>query len=203
MARPRTFQPDDVIQSAMECFRQRGYQATSIRDLESATGLKAASLYHAFGNKSALFETALARYRDDVVSRRIHTHLRPELGLSGIREFFSSTYTTEPAPENGCLIANAALESNELSEPAREQVHRGLSEMQAALKTQLEHCISIGEIHPSLDVRASAGALIILYQGQLTLLRSRDPRLDINFDNVVTTVLNQFALNPKPLEVTP
>lgn len=63
------------------------FDATSVRDLELATGLKAPSIYKAFGSKSGLFEAVLDRYCRDVVDRRVSEHLRPECGLAGIRSF--------------------------------------------------------------------------------------------------------------------
>lgn len=204
MARPRTFEPDDVVGIAMAVFRQNGFRATSIRDLESATGLKAASIYKAFGNKSSLFVAALTQYRADVVARRIETHLRPENGLDGIRTFFSSTYTTEPDPGHGCMIANASLEADEFSDPAKVQLHLGLAEMRGALETQLEYCRGAGEVHSSVDTRLAAGTLLVLYQGQLGMMRTQDAHveIDINFDNVVVAVLDQLKRNQTSQERT-
>jgi AcrR family transcriptional regulator len=39
MARPREFEPDDVLDSAMRQFWDRGYRATSVDDLVRATGV--------------------------------------------------------------------------------------------------------------------------------------------------------------------
>ena len=87
MARPRSFDTDSVLTSAMMLFWQQGYEATSIRDLERASGLTAPSLYGAFGNKEALFTAALQRYVDTVIVPAIEASTA--LGLSGIRTMFN------------------------------------------------------------------------------------------------------------------
>jgi TetR/AcrR family transcriptional repressor of nem operon len=60
MARPRNFSEESVLAQAADVFARRGYNATSIDDLLSATGLQRGSLYKAFGSKRNLFEKVLA-----------------------------------------------------------------------------------------------------------------------------------------------
>jgi AcrR family transcriptional regulator len=60
MARPRNFSEESVLAQAADVFARMGYNATSIDDLLSATGLQRGSLYKAFGSKRNLFEKVLA-----------------------------------------------------------------------------------------------------------------------------------------------
>jgi TetR/AcrR family transcriptional repressor of nem operon len=60
MARPRNFSEESVLAQAADVFALMGYNATSIDDLLSATGLQRGSLYKAFGSKRNLFEKVLA-----------------------------------------------------------------------------------------------------------------------------------------------
>ncbi len=46
----------------MLVFWEKGYEATSIRDLLKATGISSSSLYEAFGDKRGIFLAALARF---------------------------------------------------------------------------------------------------------------------------------------------
>lgn len=52
----------------MLAFWKSGYNATSIQELEQATGLKRTSIYNAFGDKRQLFRRALQRYLSTVLS---------------------------------------------------------------------------------------------------------------------------------------
>lgn len=61
MARPRTFDEEDVIHLAAEVFGRLGFNGGSIDDLLVATGLQRGSLYKAFGSKRNLFAKVLER----------------------------------------------------------------------------------------------------------------------------------------------
>ncbi len=187
MGRPRIVALDDVVVAAMAVFREHGYESTSIRDLEAATGLKAASLYQAFGSKAGLFEASLERYQRDVVERRAAEHLRPELGLSGVRSFFTSTYTTEPHPTHGCLVTNSALEYATIDRSARHRVRTGLDTIRDALANQLRAAEAAGELR-DVDIDATADAFLVLYEGMLVMARTgRPPRIDM--DRTIDSVL--------------
>lgn len=62
MARPREFDEEAVLDSALRTFWENGYEGTSVEDLVQSTGLGRASLYGAFGDKEQLFERVLTRY---------------------------------------------------------------------------------------------------------------------------------------------
>lgn len=69
MARPRTFDPDKVLDAARDIFWRKGYQATSLDDITAETGLTKPSLYAAFGDKTSLFLKILDRYHERILAR--------------------------------------------------------------------------------------------------------------------------------------
>ncbi|MGZ9825664.1 TetR/AcrR family transcriptional regulator [Tsukamurella ocularis] len=60
--RPRSFDRDAALDAAARLFWEKGFEATSIRDLTEALGIEAPSLYRAFGDKRRLFEEAVGEY---------------------------------------------------------------------------------------------------------------------------------------------
>ncbi len=62
IGRPRAFDMDKALESALEVFWRKGYDGTSLTDLTEAMGINKPSLYAAFGNKEQLFLKAIEFY---------------------------------------------------------------------------------------------------------------------------------------------
>jgi TetR/AcrR family transcriptional regulator, transcriptional repressor for nem operon len=111
VARPREFDEKEVLGAAIQCFWSRGYEATSVKDLVDQTGLTAASLYNAFGDKRALFRAALDHYVDTSVGERIRRcgALPPR---NAIEAFFADILkrSLTDRDHKGCMLVNSALE---------------------------------------------------------------------------------------------
>ena len=111
--RPRKFDEEQVLDQAMTAFWTHGFEATSMADLELATGLHKGSLYGAFGNKHQLFVTSLKRYLDDM--RREKTRLLAESsgplqGVSAVLHGMLEMADDDAACPKGCLAINSLIE---------------------------------------------------------------------------------------------
>jgi TetR/AcrR family transcriptional repressor of nem operon len=111
MARPREFDEGIVLDAAVDCFWSGGYEGTSVKDLEAKTGISAASLYNAYGDKRALFRTALDRYVESSIAARMRrcAALPPR---EAIEAFFDEILdrSLSDRKHKGCLLVNSALE---------------------------------------------------------------------------------------------
>jgi AcrR family transcriptional regulator len=108
MGRPREFNETAALEAALECFWQRGYKATSMRELAASMGLTAPSLYNAFGDKQALYALALERYLDRTTRdrlRRYETSLPPK---QAIHQFFGEIIdrSVNDRDRKGCFLVN-------------------------------------------------------------------------------------------------
>jgi len=56
------FDRNAIIDKSITLFWENGFSASSMKEVEQATGLKPGSIYLAFGNKEGLFREALVRY---------------------------------------------------------------------------------------------------------------------------------------------
>ena len=112
MGRTRSFAEVDVARAARGVFWSRGYEDTSLPDLEEATGLNRSSIYHSFTSKRGLFDAAVESYLDDVVRPRLAPLGAPEVApdaletyLRGLRQAMVDHETA--LAKNGCLLLNA------------------------------------------------------------------------------------------------
>jgi TetR/AcrR family transcriptional regulator, transcriptional repressor for nem operon len=112
--RPREFSEQAVVSSAKLLFWRRGYEGSTLGDLEASTGLSRSSLYQAYGSKEGLFDEALAEYVDTFVSPRLAPMERPGSGLGDIQTFFrglARLFRGDPsAALRGCLWVNTLAE---------------------------------------------------------------------------------------------
>lgn len=60
--RPRKFDKEEALETAMKLFWQHGYEGVSVAKLAESMGINIPSLYSAFGNKEKLFMAAFDKY---------------------------------------------------------------------------------------------------------------------------------------------
>jgi TetR/AcrR family transcriptional regulator, transcriptional repressor for nem operon len=112
VARPREFDEAKALERAIKCFWDRGYEATSMRDLATKMGISSASLYNTYGDKRALFAQSLERYLDHsarTLIKRFEDSLPPK---QAIRRFIKEIlkHSMNDRERQGCFLVNAALE---------------------------------------------------------------------------------------------
>lgn len=113
MARPRGFDSSVVLDKAKQVFWSKGYEGASISDLADATGLKAGSLYNAFGDKEALYLQTLDRYGEKEVATAIAWMAKQDVrGAEAIARFFNmiAAQVDSGAYRTGCYLCNAAVD---------------------------------------------------------------------------------------------
>ena len=107
--RPLSFDKAEALEKAMHIFWRDGYRDASLADLCSAMGLTKPSLYAAYGNKQALFLSALDRYMDDCIRPAIEPLLFADTARDGIRTLLRDSVNALCDGETplGCMIANS------------------------------------------------------------------------------------------------
>lgn len=172
MARPRKFDPDDVLDRSMRAFWERGYRDTSVDDLVEATGVRPGSLYNAFpGGKRGLFLESLERYSKLVVPEKLGALGRPGAGLAELRAYFDGLVRDLTTPDGriGCLMVNStvelAAEDSEVGEVVREHMARLERNAERALRNAKRR----GEISADISPRAKATQLMATGMGLMVV----------------------------------
>ena len=123
MARPRKFDEVEVLNAAMAAFWRNGYSATTMRGLESETGVGIRSLANAFGDKDELFVASLRIYRE-MAQGAIAMMFDPP-SVEAIIAFFGGTGApAEPdSPlQSGCLMVNTVFELDQPPSSVSEEI---------------------------------------------------------------------------------
>jgi AcrR family transcriptional regulator len=170
--RPRAFDEDEVVAAATELFWQQGFQATSIDDLEMATGLSRSSLYAAFTTKSDLFADALRDYLQTFVDPRLGPLERADAGLQEIIGYFKdlARLFRDAEAQRGCLMINTIGESAGRDAELTRQGEEFLERVRAAFANALASSVR-SEIMTRRDARERAAVLVSTMVGVWTVVR--------------------------------
>lgn len=166
MARPRAFDEQQVLTSAMHAFRRSGYARTSVVDLEAATGLRTSSLYQAFGDKAGLFRRALEHYVEQVVQTRLSAYAGPGITVDDLEQLFLSLFRPPLDDGFGCLLVNSATEFGGDRAVPGERVRDGLELVRHHVHDVVRRALG------DHDAAPVAARLVLMYHGLLVLSRA-------------------------------
>jgi TetR/AcrR family transcriptional regulator, transcriptional repressor for nem operon len=178
MARPREFDESAVLDAAVLCFWRQGYAATSVRDLVAQTGITAASLYNAFGDKRALYQKALDHYVEASIADRIR-RCEALLPRQAIEVFFEEIVkrSLNDRDWKGCMLVNAALDVAP-HDPAFRKI---VAEVLVSIEAFFLACVSAGQadgtITQLLPAETLAQNLLGVLMGIRVLARVRRERV--------------------------
>ncbi len=102
------------MQSVVELFRSKGFDAVSLDDLSEATGLSRPSLYRAFGNKLSMYIAAMDTFGVQVMQNavpRLHATDDLETALTDFYTAMLSIYYRDSQVAPGCLVFGTAPSS--------------------------------------------------------------------------------------------
>lgn len=188
MARPREFDAELVMDAAMRRFWSQGFERTSVKELLESTGLTAASLYNAFGDKRALFRATLDRYIEHSIGARISRceALPPR---EAIHAFLADVLHRSVADVGGmgCMVVNSALELAPHDGEYRLLIAATLNRIEAFFLRCLRRGQDQGTITAAQPAEALARHLLGVLMGLRVLARVR-PEPDF-LSGVVGTAL--------------
>ncbi|MEM9566145.1 MAG: TetR family transcriptional regulator, partial [Actinomycetota bacterium] len=172
MARPREFDTDQAIAQIADVFWGAGYEATSISDLEAATGLARARLYAAYGTKRDMLHRSIDHYLDgplEMVFRRVD-----DGGLDAIAGWFLAiAELRHDRPERalmGCLVVNSLVELGDTDPEVNRRGDRYRARVLHAFTSALEAAVDRGET--TGDVRQRANVALMLLFGIFVSIKS-------------------------------
>jgi TetR/AcrR family transcriptional repressor of nem operon len=178
MARPREFDEGTALDAAIGCFWQRGFEATSMRDLAASMGLSAPSLYNAFGDKQALFTRALEHYLDHSTRmrlRRLETSLAPK---QAIHQFFDEIIerSVDDRERKGCFLVNSALEIAPHDRELGAVIAERLGEIESFFRGRIKGAQADGTAPATVDAKDVARLFLGVLLGIQVLARSNPSR---------------------------
>ena len=171
MARPRTFDPNDVLLAARQVFWRKGYQGTSLDDITKETGLTKPSLYAAFGDKASLFLKVLDHYHDQLVTRSAHVLSEGPNARAAVEAWLTSFLPrcSGEKGRNGCLSVNTLTDGG-LDDAA---IGKSIANFNARLENLILKRLKAGhaEFSAGFDAVAATRTIMAIYIGLMAMAK--------------------------------
>lgn len=177
--RPRGFDREAALTSAMHVFWEHGYEGASLDSLRREMGgLSSASLYAAFGSKEALYKEAFGRYlethgqvtavlRDEAIAPRdrIERALRK-----------SAHMQTEGGHPSGCMVTLSATICSREGASLQAVTAAERTANRAAIEQCVRSAVTDGDLASGADVAGLAAMIDGLLNGLSIQARDGVPR---------------------------
>ena len=176
MGRPRTFDAQEALAAARAQFWAKGYAATSLDDLMTATGLGKGSLYCAFGDKHQLFLAVLSDYSARSVEGLRQALSEDHSAIEALRGLFRSKAPGPTASATtgvrGCLLVNSTSELAPHDAEVVKLARLAYGAVEDLIAEAVERARDSGDLPPDTHPRELAGLLLAVMQGQEFLAKT-------------------------------
>jgi TetR/AcrR family transcriptional regulator, transcriptional repressor for nem operon len=171
MARPRTFDPQDILLKAREIFWSKGYRSTTLDDITAATGLTKPSLYAGFGDKASLFLKVLDDYHDRLVARSAGILSGAPTARAAVEAWLMSLLPicSGKKGRRGCLSVNTLTDGG----PKEAAVERSIANYNARLENLILARLEAdrAKFPPDFDPVAASRTIMAVYTGLMAMAK--------------------------------
>ncbi|MFI8481828.1 TetR/AcrR family transcriptional regulator [Pseudomonas sp. NPDC078700] len=176
----------------MQVFWQRGYEATSLQDLLSATGLSKSSFYQTYPSKQAWFEAAFAYYCHNRQALLLELLEQSASPLEYIRARLIGVLDDDGLDgiPRGCMLVNVANEFSLNQPTVVHQVKRATEGFSQVLTIALKRAQAQGDLSAQADTEALGFFLQCVISGLRTQVKSglSAQQIESTVDNVMGTL---------------
>ena len=181
MARTRQFDERQALVSAMLVFWEKGYEGTSIHDLEQAMGLNRTSIYNAFGNKRAIFERVMDCYKESIMAALFAKLENAPTVKEGVRRMLNGALDMHFDENNpgGCLVVLSLMESGQHDAQSQASMQQTIQELKTALQKRLSKAKKNGELSKHLDAGSTATTIATTMAGMMVMGKANFSRASL------------------------
>ncbi|OCH16650.1 MULTISPECIES: TetR/AcrR family transcriptional regulator [unclassified Aliivibrio] len=154
MAKTAKFNRDDVIEKATNLYWEKGFHATSMRNLQDVIDMRPGSIYATFGSKEGLFKEVLHKYTEMGVAQIAECRANTSSPLNALKNFITLIVleSQTSAPSGMCMLAKTIAELTEENAELLTEAKKMLVIMEGQFMTLLEEAQQQGELSKDKDV---------------------------------------------------
>jgi AcrR family transcriptional regulator len=172
--RPRSFDREQALRSAMDVFWARGYEGATLEELQAAMGgIAPPSFYAAFGSKDQLFREAVALYHATmgVRMRKALTAPTAREAIEGMLHEGVRCFSDGDTPR-GCLLILGAINCTRTNKEVYDYLHELRQQGPELIRQRLTRGIADGDLPADAPVAEMTSFYTTVMQG--IAVRARD-----------------------------
>jgi len=170
MGGKKQFDEEKVMDKALKLFWTKGVEATSLTDIENATGLKRGSIYNSFGDKDGLFLEVLDQNVKKIITPMAASLQSPDTreAVYGVIDALLARFRNNELP-SGCLLTGTCMVYNALSETVKRKISGQVSGLENALYNKFLDAQKSGQLSDEHDPRALARYMMAILLGMAVM----------------------------------
>jgi len=160
-----------IIKVSADLFNTKGYKATSLSDITTATGFTKGAIYKHFENKDDLEQQALrslGKTMFETLGIQIKKATDYEAKMNVVFDFFEN-YLINPPYAGGCPLMNSACESDDSNPSLRQQSFGILVNLKSAIKRIITSGIKHKQVISTTDVNELTHVFIATLEGGIMM----------------------------------
>lgn len=182
MSRQLKVPREKAVEAAMFVFWAKGYESTSVDDLQKAIGIQRGSFYLHFKDKRSLFIEVLDHYKTTIVEKRralVRACVSPKAGIHLYFKILIEHLLSHKS-NSGCLNTNTAIELGLSDEEISEKMGLGMNAWQDFWIEILKKAKEKKEINSKLEIKSVAQLLVGITQGLNVVARVNPDPIFLN-----------------------
>ncbi len=168
VGRPKKFDRDTALMSAVNVFWLKGFDGASMTDLTEAMGVNPPSLYAEFGDKLNLYRLAIDRYAsNDACSPLVAFESEPDIEKA-VRAFLNEVivYSTKHSSgAKGCFLSSSVATSAGEIEGVQELLKKAIETTDRRLAKRFDEAKTEGSLRKDFPSLERARLMFDLRQG--------------------------------------
>lgn len=192
MSKKSKFNREEAVANATNLYWEKGYHATSMRNLQDAIDMRPGSIYAEFGSKDGVFKASLQHYAQISIEQLQNVRAESSSPLNALKTFVKQAVIESQtnSPSSMCMLAKTVAELTEEQAELLNIAREALNSVEAQFANLIKEAQEIGEI--TKDKKADELARFL--QIQITGLRTyaKTSNGDIPLENMINELFEHY-----------
>ncbi len=170
----------ETIKKATQLFWEKGFHATSMRNLQDVIDLRPGSIYASFGSKEGLFKETLQFYANASLER-LAAHAATSPPLDALKAFITESVSAKKgsSPSDMCMLAKTVAELTQDNAELLAEAKRLLKTIETAFAQLVTKAQQEGALDEGREPQRVASFLQMQLMGLKAYSRATDGKANI------------------------